>query len=105
MSDKEEIDEIAANISSGENISGMKDPAVKCGRFAGCQVFDVDPDTFTKTFYPKKKYKHWKKYMGLEDYSELGDSIRKHAKRNPQDGIIIRDSNSGVMKYIKHRKD
>lgn len=101
------MNEDIGNTSSSGNIQGFDNPSPRIepnDRFAGNAVFDVDTDTFLKTFLPKEKYKRWKKYLGVENFSELGETIRTFAKKKPMDGIIVRDEKTGAMRQIRPKK-
>ena len=68
-------------------------------RFGGIDVFALDPKQFQKSRLGKKKYTRYSKYVG-ED--EAGQYIRAFARKYPKKPIIVMDSQSGCMKYLRH---
>jgi hypothetical protein len=69
--------------------------------FAGHKVFNVDGEKVWKSRngkHPKHKYK---KYVG-ED--ETGEEIRKYGRENPKKGILLRNSKSGEMVFLRRAK-
>ena len=68
-------------------------------KFAGVDVFAVDPNVFLKSRLGKKKFDRYKKYVG-ED--EVGNYIRMFARKNPKSTIIVMDSSSGCMQFLRH---
>lgn len=69
--------------------------------FAGHRVFEVDRDQFVKGTHGKPKYKHWKKYVGNE---ENGEEIRQFANKNPKKPVLVKDSKTGIMTFLRHNK-
>ena len=92
------------------NISGQAEPAgityaqrkKKRKKFAGTEVFEVDPDIFMKARFGKKKYDKYENYVGND---EIGQEIRQYGRTNPGKSIIIQDSLTGAMLYLKKGKD
>jgi len=68
-------------------------------RFAGHDVFSVNPSMYPKSRMGKKKFDRYKKYVG-ED--EAGEYIRAFARKYPKKPIIVMDSQSGCMQYLRH---
>ena len=68
-------------------------------KFAGVDVFAVDPNVFMRSRLGKKKFDRYKKYVG-ED--EVGNYIRMFARKNPKAPIIVMDSSSGCMQFLRH---
>lgn len=68
--------------------------------FAGSPVFEVDMDTVMKARYGKNRYHRYSRYVG-ED--ERGETIRQHG-RSTKDDIILKDSTTNVMMYLRRRK-
>jgi hypothetical protein len=66
--------------------------------FAGADVFDTDID-LVSIKEPKKRWERYAKYVGVE---EEGESIRQHARRTKRD-IILRDSKTGTMTWLRKR--
>jgi len=68
-------------------------------KFAGIDVFAVDPNIYMKSRFGKKKFDRYKNYVG-ED--EVGNYIRLFARKNPKAPIIVMDSSSGCMQFLRH---
>ena len=68
-------------------------------RFGGIDVFALDPAYFHKSRLGKKKYTRYSGYVG-ED--EAGDYIRAFARKYPKKPIIVMDSQTGCMQYLRH---
>ena len=71
-------------------------------KFAGAEVFTVDPNVFMKARFGKKKYAKYENYVGND---EVGEEIRQYGRANPSKPIIIKDSLTGAMLYLKYGKD
>ena len=71
-------------------------------KFAGAEVFTVDPNVFMKARFGKKKYAKYENYVGDD---EVGEEIRQYGRANPSKPIIIKDSLTGAMLYLKYGKD
>ena len=71
-------------------------------KFAGTEVFEVDPDIFMKARFGKKKYDKYENYVGND---EIGQEIRQYGRTNPGKSIIIQDSLTGAMLYLKKGKE
>ena len=89
------------NNASSDNISGFKEPVKPKKKFAGCDVFDVPPETFSKFKNGKKPYARWNTYMNLEDGYLSG--IKTYTQKNHNKSIILQDSNSGAMLYLRRK--
>ena len=50
----------------------------------------------------KKKYDKYENYVGND---EIGQEIRQYGRTNPGKSIIIQDSLTGAMLYLKKGKD
>ena len=68
-------------------------------RFGGIDVFAIDPTYFQKSRLGKKKYTRYSGYVG-ED--EAGEYIRAFARKYPKKPIIVMDSHTGCMQYLRH---
>lgn len=67
--------------------------------FAGAVVFEVSSKLFHNITLQKRKGKHWRTYLEEDDcYAE----IREYANKNPKKKIVIRNENTGEMRYIRH---
>ena len=71
-------------------------------KFAGSEVFTVDPNVFMKARFGKKKYHRYENYVGND---EIGQEIRAYGRANPGKAIIIKDSLTGAMLYLKYGKE
>lgn len=110
---KEDIDslfeEAPVNVSSG--VAGKDVPLGKVVRrnwqemdtFAGSNIFDVDPCTYSKCKAAKQKYERWDKYVNEED-GEVGQDILKFARSYPGKGIVLREKGTNAMVYLKAPK-
>lgn len=67
--------------------------------FAGADVLDTDMDVLMAVKEPKKRWERYAKYVGVE---EGGEAIRQHARGTAKD-IILRDSKTGTMTYLRKR--
>ena len=70
-------------------------------KFGGIDVFALDPIHFQKSRLGKKKYTRYSNYVG-ED--EIGEYIRTFARKYPKKPIIVMDSSTGCMQYLRHGK-
>ena len=68
-------------------------------KFGGIDVFAIDPTYFQKSRLGKKKYTRYSGYVG-ED--EAGEYIRAFARKYPKKPIIVMDSQTGCMQYLRH---
>ena len=68
-------------------------------KFAGMDVFSVNPSLYPKSNRGKKKYDRYSRYVG-ED--EAGEYIRCYARKYPNKPIVVMDSNSGCMQFLRH---
>ena len=66
--------------------------------FAGADVFDVNDVAHIRD--PKRPWERFSKYVGME---EEGEQIRSHARKNWQRDIILRDSRTGAMRFLRKR--
>ena len=93
------------NMGSGNlatrGIPLMKKPpkGVVMKKFGGIDVFALDPSHFQKSRFGKKKYTRYSGYVG-ED--EAGEYIRAFARKYPKKPIIVMDSSTGCMQYLRH---
>jgi len=71
--------------------------------FAGCPVFEVSSDDFTKCSHGRNKYERWGNKMNMEEADN--QDIRTYAHRNPGKPIIIKDSTYGTMSYLIPRQN
>ena len=71
--------------------------------FAGCPVFEMSSDDFTKCSHGRNRYERWGKKMNMEEADN--QDIRAYAHRNPGKPIIIKDSTYGTMSYLIPRQN
>tara|TARA_B100001939_G_scaffold133743_1_gene116193 strand:- start:1017 stop:1763 length:747 start_codon:yes stop_codon:yes gene_type:complete len=105
----EELDAGSGNIASIGIGPDGEPPGItaaqkkkKREKFAGAEVFTVDPNVFMKARFGKKKYAKYENYVGND---EVGEEIRQYGRANPSKPIIIKDSLTGAMLYLKYGKD
>ena len=114
----EDVEEDIANVQA--NIAGAKDgdmPPVskkaqkrytkmnkrkkELEKLAGSKVFEVSTDEFAKCIKGRKKFERWERYFNTE--SENGKKIKSYSLRNPNSPIIIKDSKTGDMMFLRRR--
>lgn len=106
MPDSRQFEEVSANHAGGEpnaNIAGLDEPFKKKKRekFGGTEVFEVDSDTFFKSTKGRPKFARLKKFMSLEDFPNIGQDIKDFSAKHPKKKIILKDSVSGRMLFLK----
>jgi hypothetical protein len=93
---------MSPTIGGEGNIQGF-DPImgkpVRRKKFAGKQVFVVDPTTYHKAYLGKRKYEHYEKYLEGSPYAE---EIREFGRKNWAEPIIIENEQTGAMVYLKY---
>ena len=68
-------------------------------KFAGMDVFSVNPSLYPKSNRGKKKYARYSRYVGEDEACEY---IRCYARKYPNKPIIVMDSISGCMQFLRH---
>ena len=88
-------------VVGGEgNIQGHHAPK-KRKKFAGCEVFELECEEYTKFFSgPRAKYERWSKRLNMEEVEN--QEIKEYALRNPGKSIVIQDKATGLMTFLKH---
>jgi len=71
-------------------------------QFAGVEVFDLSPEEYQNCVNGRNKYERWSRKLNMEDGAN--QSIRRYSHRNPDKDIIVRDSRTGMMAYLKRKK-
>ena len=93
---------MSPTIGGEGNIHGF-DPImgkpVRRKKFAGKQVFVVDPTTYHKAYLGKRKYEHYDKYL---EGSPFAEEIREYGRKNWNEPIIIENEQTGAMVYLKY---
>ena len=62
-------------------------------------MFDVNPTHFELCRMGKRKYLRYEKYVGNDD---TGESIRQYGRNNPKAPIILKNSQTGAMLYLRY---
>ncbi len=70
-------------------------------QFAGVEVFDLSSDEYQQCINGRDRYERWSRKLNMEDGSN--QSIRRYSHRNPGKDIIVRDSRTGMMAYLKRK--
>ena len=70
-------------------------------QFAGVEVFDLSPEEYQNCVNGRNKYERWSRKLNMED--DTNQSIRRYSHRNPDKDIIVRDSRTGMMAYLKRK--
>ena len=78
---------------------GAPPKGVVMKRFAGMDVFAVNPSHYSKANNKKKKYDRYSRYVGEDD---AGTYIRMFARKYPKKPIIVMDSDTGCMQFLRH---
>ena len=84
---------------SPEKTLVRKAPILRRKKFAGKEVFVVDPNTFHKAGWGKKKYEHYEKYL---EGCEGGEEIREFGRKYWAEPIILQNEQTGAMIYLKY---
>ena len=92
---------VAGGIATRGKPLGEPPKGLVMKRFAGKDVFAVNPSLYHKSRLGKKKYTRYSNYVG-ED--EVGQYIRAYARKYPKKAIIVMDSDTGCMQYLRHGK-
>ena len=90
---------VSGNVAMRDMPLGKPPKGLVMKKFAGIDVFAVDPNIYMKSRFGKKKFDRYKKYVG-ED--EVGNYIRLFARKNPKVPIIVMDSSTGCMQFLRH---
>ena len=103
---KELISEEIANVTganvagtTGDPPMGKKAQAAFIRRFANNDVFVVDTQRFNQARLGKKKYLKYEKYVGND---EVGNAIRAYGRKYPKRPIIIQDSQTNAMTFLRY---
>jgi len=71
---------------------------VKRSKFANADVFEVPHDIYQKCMHGKEKNKWYRTFVGA---SKLGKAIHEFATSNPRKPIILKNSATGSMVYLR----
>jgi hypothetical protein len=89
------------SAGTGSAIKGLDDePPVKKKRkkFAGCEVFELQPEEYDKCVYGRTKYERWSKKVNMEDMNN--QEMKSYHHKNPGKSIVIQNSKTGHMTYF-----
>ena len=67
--------------------------------FASMPVFKVNSADFAKCKFGKSKFARWAQHIDVS--SKTGKKIYAYAKKNPKQSIIVQDTKTGHMIYLK----
>ena len=76
-----------------------KNAKVETEEFGGKKVFVVSSDKFYNARMGKSRYSRYEKYVGND---KLGETIRQYGRENPKSPIILKNSDTGAMLYLKY---
>ena len=104
LKESAEVEEVANVVGNVAGIGGDTPPVKKKRKkFAGCEVFEVDCEEYTKfTQGSRKKNERWSRRLNMEKMENK--EIRSYAHKNPGKAVIIQDKNTGMMCYLKPEK-
>ena len=78
-----------------------KNAKVETEEFGGKKVFVVSPERYWDSRMGKSRYNRYEKYVGND---KLGEAIRQYGITNPNSPIILKNSDTGGMLYLKYGK-
>lgn len=102
---KEEAPANAATSSVAgldNNPAGKTKKKTRLRKFAGRDVFMVDPNKFYSARLGKKRYENYELYVGND---EIGESIREYGKEHPFKPIILMNEKDGTTMFIRYGKN
>lgn len=79
---------------------GLLESAEPTETFAGAAVFEVDMDRLHKSRFGKNRYHRYSRYVGEDD---IGQAIRAHGRSRKSGDIILKDSKTAVMTYLRRK--
>lgn len=80
---------------------GLLESADPTDTFAGAAVFEVDMEKVHNSRFGKNRYHRYSRYVG-ED--EIGQQIRQHGRDRKSGDIILKDSKTAVMTYLRRKQ-
>jgi hypothetical protein len=105
----ESLKEDAPVNATGVNVVGTGDDptvwkrkkkkTIKTEEFGGKKVFVVDPQKYWDSRLGKSRYSRYEKYVGND---AIGEAIREYGLSNPKAPIILKNSKTGAMLYLKY---
>lgn len=93
------VDMGAGGLPLNKRKHGLGEDNGDCS-FAGDAVFDCDSTAFQDSRMGKKKYLKYRTYVGND---KVGERIRQYGLKHPRKGIVLRDSITGAMLYLRRR--
>lgn len=105
--EKTPVSEDAPVNATGASVPGTGDTGdvwkkgtmLRRKKFAGQECFVVDSATYSQCIQGKKKFAHYKSYVGE---CETGQAIREYGRQNPGAPIIVMDEKTGAMSYLRY---
>jgi len=107
----ESLKEDAPVNATGVNVVGTGDDptvwkkkkkkTIKTEEFGGKKVFVVSPQKYWDSRLGKSRYSRYEKYVGND---AIGEAIREYGLSNPKAPIILKNSKTGAMLYLKYGK-
>jgi hypothetical protein len=79
---------------------GLLESTEPTDTFAGAAVFEVDMDRLHKSRFGKNRYHRYSRYVGEDD---IGQAIRAHGRSRKSGDIILKDSKTAVMTYLRRK--
>jgi len=109
LSEAKQFDEDApVNAAGTGNVAGLGvgpqgEPGrrMKPKKIFGAAVFEVSSDVFNRCRLGKRKGEHYRRYVG-EDAT--GQAIREYGRANYNEAIILRDTATEAMLYLRYPK-
>jgi hypothetical protein len=106
------IEDVPANATGAAVVGTGDDPTVwkkkkrknakvETEEFGSKKVFVVSPDRYWNSRLGKSRYNRYEKYVGND---KLGEAIRQYGITNPNSPIILKNSETGAMLYLKYGK-
>jgi len=69
--------------------------------FAGCKIFDLNTDDYSRLLRGSNKWDRWDNYFGDSKNSESCKNIRSYLYRNPDKTIVLRNMTTQDMVHFK----
>lgn len=76
-------------------------PQKEAEHFAGCRVFDITSDEYSKLMRRENKWDRWNKYFDTADPDSNCHGVRKYLHRNPDKTVVLRNMTTHEMLYFK----
>jgi len=69
--------------------------------FAGCRVFDVTSDEYSKLMNGSKKWDRWNKYFDTNNNTSNCHQVKSYLYKNPDRTVVLRNLSTQDMVYFK----